>query len=248
MSAERPGVTLAAMPPSLGLCVGFLLEPKAFDLIAEGVAEGKETPMEEGYRRGENIFPKQMMGDFTEAYDKLTSGDWADPDTTAQKLFEGVAKYDYQAVYSKFMARCIMLWLSPEEIRKNRGLGLDEEKPEISQNTERAFDVLWLAYERWMARGLGHYAEVATALSKFYAQLRWGMSLQQTAEGTPQDVEKQIAVEAYHYLVEVVSLVERSHSLFKNETEAMLRKLIEINPEIEAQESNRNKTPSVNND
>src|SRR5260370_28471204 len=98
--------------------------------------------MEEGYRRGENIFPNQVMEVFAEVFEKLKSADWADPDATAQKLFEGVAKYDYQAVYSKFMARCIMFWLSPEEIRKSQGLGLQEERLEISQKTQLPFDVL----------------------------------------------------------------------------------------------------------
>ena len=46
-----------------------------------------------------------------------------------------------------------------------------------------------------MARGLGHYAEVVTLLNKFYAQIRWGMALEQSVEGIPADVEKKIVAE-----------------------------------------------------
>jgi hypothetical protein len=194
--------------------------------------------MEEDYRRAAGIFPQEMMAEYLAVFDKLRSANWADPDKTAQELFDEVAKRDYQSVYSKLMARCIMFWVSPEEVRKNRGLGL-EDKLEASQKTERAFDILWLAYERWIARGLSHYAEVATLLSKFYAQLRWGMALGERAEGIPPNVEKKIAEEAYHYLVQVRSLVEQSYSLFEAEVEPMLDKLKEINPEIENLESNR---------
>jgi hypothetical protein len=199
--------------------------------------------MEDYHRRGADMFPGQMMGGFAAIFEKMASRDWTNPDTTAQQLFNDVARYDLKAVYSKLMAACIMFWIAPENVRKNRAFGSEEERIEVSQKTERSFDVLWLAYERWMARGLGHYAEVAAALGKFYAQLRWGMSLQQTSEGIPQDLEKQIAEEAYHYLIEVRSLVERSYSLFQEEMEPMLRKLIEINPEIETLEAKRNESP-----
>jgi len=198
--------------------------------------------MERGDRQwAEKMFPFEMMPGFEAVFEKLKSSDWTRPDDSARALFTELAKYDYQAIYSKFMATCIMYWLSPEEIRK-RGLGTPEERLEISPKTERTFEVLWLAYERWVARGLGHYVEVATALSKFYSQVRWGMAIKQTADST--DVEKDIAKEAYYYLLQVQSLVDQSYELFKLEMEPMLRNLIEINPEIANIESDREKSQS----
>jgi hypothetical protein len=199
--------------------------------------------MEEGsYRRAAGIFPHELMAGIaamSAAYDKMKSSDWSNPDAAAQQLFSVLARYDYQSMYSKLMARCIMYWLAPEEIRKDSGSGYRESTLEVGQKTERAFEVLWIAYERWLARGLGHQAEVMNALSKFYAQLRWGMFLQQSPEGIPPDLEKKIAEEAYFYLVEVQSLVERSYSLFKDEMQPMVEKLKEINAEIAGHEARR---------
>jgi hypothetical protein len=215
------------------------------------------TVMDEDNRRRANVFPNDMMGGLAFLADRLQSVDWTNPDKTAQGLFDNVAKLDYQAVYSGLMARCIMFWLSPEEMRKkNRGRpqglgweardsesqdsGPQEGTLETSQEAARPFDVLWLAYERWAARGFAHYTEVGAALSKFYSQLRWGMALQRSADGIPPDVEKKIAEEAYHYLIEVKSLVERDYALFQKEMEPMLNMLIEINPEIAIAEPNQN--------
>lgn len=191
--------------------------------------------MSDGFnaRGAAGVFPQELMSGFASMYNTLRSANWADPDGTARRLFEEIAKYDFQATYSKFMATCVLFWLAPEQVRRGKIAPNQEEQIKLSEDTERAFDVLWLAYERWMARGLDHYAEVATALSKFYTQLRWGMALQRTPGGIPADVEKTIAEEAYHYLVQVRSLVERSYSLFESEIEPMLDKLIEINPNIQ---------------
>ena len=60
------------------------------------------TVMDRDYRRGANFFPNDMMGGFAFLADKLQSVDWTNPDKTAQGLFDNVAKYDYQAVYSGF--------------------------------------------------------------------------------------------------------------------------------------------------
>ena len=104
------------------------------------------------------------------------------------------------------MVNCLIYWLSPEEIRKNTILCASEEQAETKKGTERTFDVMGVAYERWVTRGANHYVEVASALAKFYSQLRWAMSLQQPDGELPSDIEKQIAEEAYHYLVHVQSL------------------------------------------
>jgi hypothetical protein len=58
------------------------------------------------------------------------------------------------------------------------------------------------------------------------------MALQQSPDGIPPDLEKQIAEEAYHYLVQVRTLVNEGYSLFGEEMEPILYKLKEINPDI----------------
>lgn len=198
--------------------------------------------MVEEYRRAAEFFPSEMMGGYRAVIEKLMAADWADPDSTAQNVFGEYAKLDFQPVYSKFMVNCLRFWLSPEEVRKEKGLERDRLQAEVAKKSERAFDVMWIAFERWMARGLSHYAEVATALGKFYTQLRWGMTLQRSTEGIPPDMEKQIAEEAYYYLLHVQSLVEESYSSFQEEMKPILSKLIEINPDIANREQKRRGT------
>lgn len=188
--------------------------------------------MVEPYQRAAELFPSELMGGVSAVMRKLTSADWTNPDRTAEEIFDEFAKYDLKAVYSKFMVNCLIYWLSPEEIRKNRFSAADEDQTDVKKRTERAFDVMWVAYERWVTRGANHYVEVASALTKFYSQLRWAMSLQQSDGELPSDIEKQIAEEAYHYLVHVQSLVEHSYSLFHDEMSPILEKLVEINPDI----------------
>ena len=166
----------------------------------------------------------------------LTSADWTNPEGTAEELFKEFARFNYQTVYSKFMTQCLMFWLAPEEMRRSGRVTVSNEQLEFVKKTEQTFDVMWIAFERWMARGTNHYAEVATALGKFYTKLRWGMALQQSPDGIPPDLEKQIAEEAYHYLVQVRRLVNEGYSLFGEEMEPILYKLKEINPDIMKQE------------
>jgi len=188
--------------------------------------------MDETYQKAAALFPAELMSGLSAAMQKLASADWRDPDHTAKELFGEVAKYDFNAVYSKFMVNCLIYWLSPEGIRKNSFVSVSEDQADMQKRTERAFDVMWIAYERWVTRGVNHYAEVATGLAKFYSQLRWAMSLQKSDGALPPDVEKQIAEEAYHYLLQVQSLVEESYSLFREEMTPIMQKLLEINPDI----------------
>jgi hypothetical protein len=75
--------------------------------------------MDETYQKAAALFPAELMSGLSAAMQKLASADWRDPDRTAKELFGEVAKYDFNAVYSKFMVNCLIYWLSPEEIRKN---------------------------------------------------------------------------------------------------------------------------------
>jgi hypothetical protein len=153
-------------------------------------------------------------------YEKMKEADWSNPAQTARNMFEEVTKFDYRSTYSKFMALSALFWIVPEEVRVSKSAPTSE--------AERAFDLLWLSYERWIAQGLTHYAQVAAELGKFYSQLRWGMATQQASHRSHENFEQVIATEVADYLERVRILVKDSYTHFEGEIDTVSKKINDI--------------------
>ncbi len=138
---------------------------------------------------------------------------------TTEKMVEYLSKrpIDYGSIYSKFMAACILLWLSPDGVRKH------SLRP--TANTERPFDLLWLAFEQWMSRGIGHYAEVAGELTSFHSNLRWMMIQNRNDEDTIADLDTVSAKVAHMYLTRVSEIARDNFGNFMEEIDVVLTSL-----------------------
>jgi hypothetical protein len=169
--------------------------------------------------------PSDVMGRYLAILQSMMSAEWRNPDEMAEVLLKELSRYDLQHMYSRFMATCLLFWIAPEEMRKGGRFDLDREHDEVFKKAERSFNVMWIAYERWMARGFTHYTDVLSSLGKFYSELRWGANLQRRPEGFVSGIDYTIAKGAYVYLEEVRSLVKQSYADFESEIEPILEKL-----------------------
>lgn len=138
---------------------------------------------------------------------------------TTDKMVNYLSKrpVDLGGIYSKFMATCLVLWLAPDSVRKG---GL---RP--SPETERSFDLLWLAYEQWMFRGMSHYMEVAGELNAFYGDLRWTMVQNRNSENAAEMLDTYSADAAHIYLTRVNNLAKKNFETFADQIGEVLEKL-----------------------
>jgi hypothetical protein len=153
-------------------------------------------------------------------YEKIKDSDWSNPEEAARALFEEVMKFDYRSTYAKFMALSAVFWAAPEEVQGRKSSPTSE--------AERAFDLLWLSYERWIAQSLTNYAQVAVEAGKFYSQLRWGTATHQAnsrTHGYPQQI---VATEMADYLERIRALVKDSCTRFEAEVDIVSKHLNDI--------------------
>ena len=118
------------------------------------------------------------------------------------------------------MALAALFWIVPNDVRSRKVLPTPE--------AEQTFDLLWLAFERWMAQGLTHYAQVAVELAKFYSQLRWGLAAQQASQTSSENFEDVISQQAEFYLTQVRDIVRGSYTDFEKEIDILTTKLSDI--------------------
>lgn len=143
----------------------------------------------------------------------------SDEEITTEKMVSYLSRrpIDPGGIYSKFMATCLVLWLAPDSVRKD---GL---RP--SSGTERSFDLLWLAYEQWMFRGMSHYMEVAGELNAFYGDLRWTMVQNRNSENATEMLDEYSADAAHIYLKRVNDLAKRNFQTFADQIGEVIEKL-----------------------
>ena len=193
--------------------------------IGTGRVQMAEGAFEDWLRKAGQFLQSDLTGSYFAIIQRVMSADWRNPDEMAEVLLKELARYDLQHMYSKFMVTCLLFWIAPEEMRKVNRFELGKEHDEVFRKVEASFNVMWIAYERWMARGFTHYVDVLSSLGKFYSELRWGANLHRQPEGFVSGIDDKIAEQTYFYLNGVQTLVKKSYEDFQEEIRPVLNKL-----------------------
>jgi hypothetical protein len=164
----------------------------------------------------------------------LASGKLA-PEGLIELLSKAFAKgsIDPGLVFSKFMAAYADSLLKPDDARS------DGHKP--SPNTERAFDLLWLAYEQWLNRGVTHLSEAAGLWTTFYGNIRWTLVHNRNDANFQRNLDKFVAHSAQEWLSEVRKLTRKNFDLLVSEMDGVIDEL----KKIEASDPNTNEATNI---
>jgi hypothetical protein len=141
---------------------------------------------------------------------------------TPERLIELISKgfIDPGLLFSKFMATYALFWLMPGGVRSGG------RRP--SHATERTFDLLWLAYEQWINRGVTHMSQAAGLWTSFYGNVRWNLVHKRNDENFERDLHKFIAHSAGEYLSEVRDVTKNNFDELVREINGVIEELMKI--------------------
>ena len=125
--------------------------------------------------------------------------------------------------YSRFMAMSVAYWMTGKLPTIDDG-----DQPKYLNDSERVFNLMWLAYEQWIFRGWSHYAEVAGHLGIFYRGIRWNLVPKRYEPGEVKHIDAYIASTAQEYFIEIIKLAKTNYDEFDGELQIILGKLQEI--------------------
>jgi hypothetical protein len=121
---------------------------------------------------------------------------------------------DPGALYTRTMGTTLLFWLDPEAARGGN--------TKLSNNGERTFDLLWLAYEHWFSRGASYYLQVLSELQLFYKQLRWVLIHKRSDPDFRSQLEMFLAKAAHAYISRVGQLADENFRAYEDEMRALL--------------------------
>jgi hypothetical protein len=139
---------------------------------------------------------------------------------TPEGLVELMSKgfVDPGSLFSKFMAAAALFWLKPDSARSGGRRS--------SPATERTFDLLWLAYEKWVNRGVAHLSQAAGLWTTFYGNIRWTLVRKRDDENF--EMDKYIAAAGQEWLIEVHKLTAKNFRELHREIKGVLEELEKI--------------------
>jgi hypothetical protein len=195
------------------------------------VAFGEERPMDREFDPLGQL--SGLFGDYSRVVEKLVrlgpEGRIDDP------YVEGAM--DPGRTYAKLMATFVQFWLAPDEVIKE---GLRR-----SPNSERSFDLLWLAYEQWYSRGFNHVAQISAELSTFYKNLRWILVNNRNDPHFVENLDNFVAEASQAYLERVQDLTKENFKLYDESIKGVLQKLKTLRHEMEETPKGTNAVSTV---
>jgi hypothetical protein len=144
--------------------------------------------------------------------DSIRKTDWFSGRDVANIVLKGFA--DPSVMYGRLMATSVIFWLNPDDARSG--------KIQPSPSAERTFDLLWIAYEQWFTRGMGHYSEVLALVELFYRQLRWILIHKRNDREFHANLDFALAVLAERYLSQVRDLANQNFKDYHDDVEKIL--------------------------
>ena len=161
---------------------------------------------------------EEQQSDFRPLIVRLLASGKLTPEGLIELISKGLI--DPGLLFSKFMAAYTLFWLMPDGVRSG------SRRP--SAATEKTFDLLWLAYEQWIARGVTHLSEAAGLWTDFYGNIRWAIVQRRGDEELERDLHKHIAKSAHVWLSEVDKLTTKNFGHFRNEISKIVDALKKI--------------------
>jgi hypothetical protein len=160
--------------------------------------------------------------DFRELIARLVASGKLNPAGAIEVLSKLISNgsIDPGLLFSKFAASYALFLLTPSGVR-SRG-----HTP--SPATERAYDLLWLAYEQWLTRGVTHLAEAAGLWTSFYGNIRWSLVHHRDDEEFERNLDRFIARSGHVWLSEVRQLTQKNFNLLVEEMNGVIDELRRI--------------------
>jgi hypothetical protein len=140
-------------------------------------------------------------------------------------------------LFSKFVVSYFQFLLIPDRDQRS-GLG-------PWPGTERTFDLLWLAYEQWINRGVVHMSEAAAVWISFYGNLRWNLVHNRNDPEFIKDLDSFVAKAAHLYLSRVQHLTGDNFNRFNNEVNEVLGALKAMTKETSEVLKKTGETPTT---
>lgn len=121
-------------------------------------------------------------------------------------------------LFSKLMGSAALFLLKPDR---------EDRRPSpVTERTERAYDLLWLAYEKWVNRGAAHLYEAGGLWTTFYGSTRWQLVRKRDDEHF--EMDKYIAAAGQEWLIEVHALTAKNFRELHRELNGVLEDLGKI--------------------
>ena len=161
---------------------------------------------------------EEQQSDFRPLIVRLLASGKLTPEGLIELISKGLI--DPGLLFSKFMAAYTLFWLMPDGVRSG------SRRP--SAATEKTFDLLWLAYEQWIARGVTHLSEAAGLWTSFYGNVRWNLVHRRNDEHFEKNLHEFLAQSAQEWLLDVRNLTQKNFDELVREIDGVLEELKKI--------------------
>ncbi len=152
--------------------------------------------------------------------DSIRKTDWFSGRDITNIMLKGFA--DPSVMYGRLMATSVVFWLRPDDARSG--------KAQPSPSAEHTFNLLWIAYEQWLTRGLVHYSEVMALMERFYRQLRWILIHNRHDRKFHAELDAELLDFAKKYLENVRNLADKNFDSYVVDIENILKQLKPLTP------------------